>query len=149
MKKLVNGAVVDMTPQEEADFLASLPQPPSLESQKTALKVALDGAAESARLKYITGGAGQALTYSQKADEAMRYVASAEPVATDYPLLSAEIGITAPTIGEVATIVAGAYAQWQQIGAAIEATRLGGKAAVDAAETVEAAKAIVDGITWP
>ena len=42
-----------------------------------------------------------------------------------YPLFSEEVGITAATLEEVATVVNGAYQQWQIIGAAIEAVRLG------------------------
>lgn len=88
------------------------------------------------------------MTYIQKADEAAHYLAAADPVASDYPLLSAEIG-TAPTIGEVAGIVHTAFTQWQQIGAAIEASRLGTKTIIDAQHTVEAAQAIADAVTWP
>lgn len=71
------------------------------------------------------------------------------PVPSDYPLISAEIGIAAPTLAEVATIVNAAYMQWQQIGAAIEATRLGTKGGIDAASTVEEAQAVLASITWP
>jgi len=42
-----------------------------------------------------------------------------------YPRLSEEFGITAATLEEVAAAVNGAYQQWQIIGAAIEAVRLG------------------------
>ncbi|WP_172745816.1 hypothetical protein [Neorhizobium sp. T7_12] len=94
-------------------------------------------------------GSGPAMTYIQKADEAAHYLAAADPVVSDYPLLSAEIGITAPTIGEVAGIVHTAFTQWQQIGAAIEASRLGTKTTIDAQHTVEAAQAIADAVTWP
>lgn len=85
----------------------------------------------------------------QKANEAARYLIASEPVATDYPLLSAEIGITAPTIGDVAVIVNTAYTQWQQIGAAIEAARLGTKAAIEAAMTTEEAQAAAEAVVWP
>jgi len=42
-----------------------------------------------------------------------------------------------------------AYLQWQQISAAIEATRLQSKAAIDDAETVEVAQAVYDAVKWP
>lgn len=61
---------------------------------------------------------------------------------------AAEIGITAPTLGEVAQVVAAAHNGWTVIGAQIEALRLGAKAAVSAATdaaTAEAA-ALID---WP
>lgn len=116
--------------------------------KKDALKAAVDIAAETERLKYITPGEGQALTYMQKSDEARRYLSAEEPVASDYPLLSAEVGITAPDIGGVASVVHAAYSHWQQIGAAIEAARIGGKAAIEAAETGADAQAAYDAIVW-
>ncbi len=120
---------------------------------KSALKASIDAAAEAERLKYITGGAGQAMTYQQKSDEAKRYLAAidagvqTEPSA--YPLLSAEVGITAATLEEVAAIVNGAYQQWQIIGAAIEAVRLGTKTTIDAAPTVADAEGAARAAVWP
>ncbi|AGN34401.1 hypothetical protein [Rhizobium sp. P007] len=121
----------------------------SLDDLKSALKIRIDAAAEAERLKYITSGAGQALTYMQKSDEARRYLAADEPDADDYPLLSAEVGITAPDIHGVAVIVSAAFSQWQQIGAAIEAARLGGKASIETSETAANAQAAFDSIAWP
>lgn len=132
---------------ENGEF--SEPAPPSFSDFKSTLKANVDALAETERLKYITSGAGQALTYMQKSDEARRYLSSESPNVADYPLLSAEVGITAPDIAGVATVVSAAYGQWQQIGAAIEAVRLGGKAAIDAAEDDVSAKSAFDAITWP
>ena len=119
-----------------------------LELVKARLKIMIDASAEVNRLKYITPGAGQAMTYQQKVDEVCALALDSEPDAVNYPLLSAEVGITAPSLQEVAAVVLAAYQLWQQIGAAIEGTRLGAKAAIDAAETVEAAEAAAD-VTWP
>lgn len=127
----------------------SEPGTPSLSETKAALKANVDASAENQRLKYITSGAGQALTYMQKSDEARRFLAGENPDSTDYPLLAAEVGITAADIEGVAIIVAAAYGQWQQIGAAIEAIRLGSKAAIDAAESIEAAQDVYEAIAWP
>lgn len=118
----------------------------SLDALKDALKQSIDDAAETERLRHITPGHGQSMTYMQKSDEARRYLAAD---AGDYPLLSAEVGITAPDIGGVATVVLEAYSQWQQIGAIIEAVRLGSKAAVASSESQPAAKAVFDAIAWP
>jgi hypothetical protein len=105
------------------------------------------------RLKYITGSAGQAMTYQQKSDEPKRYIAanaSDTPInVPDYPLLSAEVGITAPTLSEVAAVVNAAFLQWQVIGGAIEAIRLGTKAAIDAAGTIAEGLAIASAVAWP
>lgn len=89
------------------------------------------------------------MTYIQKADGPRRYLAAVEPTATGYPLLSAEADITAPTLAEVATIVNAAFTQWQLIGAAIEAVRLGTKSAVEEATTSGAAEAAAASASWP
>ncbi|NVM42738.1 hypothetical protein HWX16_20710 [Ochrobactrum intermedium] len=116
---------------------------------KSALKVGIDAAAEAERLKYITPGHGQAMTYQQKVAEAQAYKAATTPQPSDYPILSSEIGITAETIDEVADVVLAAFAQWQQIGAMVESIRLGAKRDIDAAEDETEARAIVDVIVWP
>lgn len=131
----------------------SVPEPEapqiSLDEIKTQLRAQLDYVAEAERLKYITPGAGQAMTYQAKAAEAKAFLAAADPDASEFPLLSAEVGITAPTLEGVAQIVSAAYEQWQLIGAAIEAARLGGKAAIEAAGNADAAQAAFDAVTWP
>ena len=119
-----------------------------LVERKRLASTQIDEAAEAARLRYITGGSGQAMTYQQKAAEAAAALAATDPDPADYPLIVAEIGITAPTLLEVATVIDGAYQQWRVVGAAIEALRLGGKAAVAAAMTVEDVQVAAD-ITWP
>nr|WP_282188626.1 hypothetical protein [Brucella tritici] len=122
---------------------------PNLATVKTALKAKIDADAEIERLKYITPGNGQAMTYQQKVTEAQAFKAAASPVEADYPILSSEVGITAETLGEVADTVLAAFAQWQQIGAAIESIRLGAKRDIDAAQDEAAARAVVNAIVWP
>lgn len=129
-------------------------QPPStfpvdIEQLRANLKAAVDAEAEIERLKYITPGSGQAMTYQQKVSEAQDLKAAANPLVADYPILSSEVGITAETLAEVADVVLLAFAQWQQIGAAIESIRLGAKRDIDAAADEAAARAIVDAIEWP
>ncbi|WP_024896824.1 hypothetical protein [Brucella rhizosphaerae] len=116
---------------------------------KTSLKALVDLEAENERLKYITPGNGQAMTYQQKVTEAQAFKAATNPKASDYPMLSSEVGITAETIGEVADVILAAFAQWQQIGAMIESIRLGAKRDIDAAEDEAVARAIVAAIVWP
>lgn len=120
-----------------------------LDKLKSDLAAAVDAAAEVARLKYITPGAGQAMTYQQKVEEAKRLqAAEGTPNAADYPMLSAEVGITGKTLVAVGEAVLASFAQWQQVGAQIEGLRLGAKAKIGAAKsekTVRAA-AVVD---WP
>lgn len=121
----------------------------TLASVKTTLKAEVDKAAEAERLKYITPGTGQAMTYQQKVAEAQGYKAATNPNPADYPILASEVGITAPTLSEVADTVLAAYRQWQQIGAGIEAVRLGAKRDIDAAGNEATARAVVDNISWP
>ncbi|WP_024899523.1 hypothetical protein [Brucella rhizosphaerae] len=121
----------------------------TLATIKAALKVEVDRFAEIERLKYITPGHGQAMTYQQKVAEAQAFKAATNPKAADYPILSSEVGITADTLDEVANIVLAAFAQWQQIGAMIESIRLGAKRDIDAAQDEAAARAIIDAIVWP
>lgn len=121
----------------------------SLAELKTALKIDVDDAAEAERLKYITPGDGQAMTYQQKVTEALAFKASGDAQAEDYPILASEVGITAETLDGVADIVLAAFRQWQLIGAAIEGVRLGAKRDIDAADDEAAARTIVDAIEWP
>lgn len=123
--------------------------PAQLTRLKAMIKAEIDASAEAERLKYITPGSGQALTYSQKSDEANRYLVTASPVAADYPLLLAEVGITASDISGVAAVVKAAFAQWQIIGARIEASRLKAKASIEEAGTEEAVRAAAAAVVWP
>lgn len=127
--------------------------PPSsvvdLDELKTRLKAQIDGDAENRRLRYITGGTGQALTYAQKAEEARLCLLASVPDMADFPLLSAEVGITAPTLVGVAGVVAEANAQWLVIGAAIEAARLAAKKSVAEAVSIDETLSAVAAINWP
>ncbi|MFG1402004.1 hypothetical protein [Xanthobacter sediminis] len=129
-----------------------VPPPPAAPVNLPALKGTLcaqiDVAAEVERARYITPGAGQAMTYQAKAAEALALAADPAPDPAAYPLLSAEVGITAPDLAGVGAVVRGAYAAWQVIGAGIERARLAGKAAVMAAEDEASARAAA-AVEWP
>jgi len=131
------------------NFIAPTLDVQPIATVKSALKVAIDAEAETERLKYITPGNGQSMTYQQKVTEAQAFKAETNPKAADYPILSSEVGITAETLAEVADIVLAAFSRWKQIGAAIESIRLGAKRDIDAAEDETAARAVVDAIVWP
>lgn len=130
-------------------YLYHMPVETSLDAIKASLKSTVDSLAETERLKYITPGTGQAMTYQQKVTEAQAFKTATNPQASDHPILSSEVGITADTLDEVANIVLAAFAQWQQIGAMIESIRLGAKRDIDAAEDEAAAREIIDAIEWP
>ena len=134
--------------------------PQTLDETKESLKARVDAAAENERLKYITAGVGQSMTYTEKFNQAVdyskKYAAheqdpknALEPKDDDYLLLKAGLGIDGKTLIEVAETVTYAYAIWQKIGAAIEATRLESKASIENAKTEEEAQAVFDTIKWP
>ena len=149
LRKWVAGEVVEYTPPE-------LP----LSEIKKQLKQQVDMAAENERLKYITSGVGQSMTYQEKYNQAVEYSKKytahkqapdelPEPNENDYLLLKASLGIDGNTLIEVAETVTYSFAIWQQIGAAIEAKRLETKALIDEAESVAEAKSIFETMKWP
>lgn len=149
LRKWVAGEVVEYTP----------PEPPLSEIKKQ-LKQQVDMAAENERLKYITSGVGQSMTYQEKYNQAVDYSKKytahkqapdelPEPNENDYLLLKASLGIDGNTLIEVAETVTFSFAIWQQIGAAIEAKRLETKALIDEAESVAEAKSIFETMKWP
>jgi hypothetical protein len=109
----------------------------------------VDAAAETERQRYITQGAGQALTYQRKVDEARRAAAEEDPKAVDYPFLCASLGIDGDSIAAVAQTVLSMDALWAQIGSAIEAERLRAKAAIGAAKSAAEAQSAFASIVWP
>lgn len=192
MVKIENGGILLIDPYA----LPPAVEPPpvvapvlALDDLKVALKADIDNQAEAVRLLSITGGAGQALTYQHKADEAMRYIDAyaayesalsdyqtagaayqeavaawqtagsvyeppappvppAAPSPFDYPMLSAEVGITGGSMLGVANVIKVAFANWKLIGAYIERTRLGAKQGIDAAQTAEAAQSVSKNVHW-
>ncbi len=153
-------------PDEKADEITKLLadtkllKEKELESLKTSLCQKTDAAAEKERQKYITGGSGQSMTYTEKFNQAVEYsknwqahmknpAQEPEPNENDYLLLKAGLGIDGSTLIEVAATVTYAYAVWQQIGAAIEGARLKAKMAISEAKTAEDAQTIFAAIKWP
>ncbi|MDF2981413.1 MAG: hypothetical protein K0Q69_1185 [Devosia sp.] len=145
-----SGLFIGREGQDLGEFVDELNTPwqPPLDAVKAELRERIDTEAEATRRKYITPGAGQALTYQQKAAEAARLQGDPVPDAAGYPLLAAEIGITAPTLAEVGQVVRAAHEAWMVLGAQIEAARLGAKKAIDLATTIEAACAGAE-VMWP
>lgn len=134
--------------------------PLTLDEVKQDLQIKVDEQAEKERQKYITGGAGQSMTYTEKFNQAVDFskkwqahmknpAQEPEPNENDYLLLKAGLGIDGSTLIEVAATVTYAYAVWQQIGAAIEEVRLKSKMAISEAKTAEDAQTIFAAIKWP
>ena len=78
------------------------------------------------RMRYITVIPGQDMLYKAKQEEAVECLAQgATSLASDYPLLAAEIGITAPTLLDVAQVVVNMAFIWKTIASNLEMLRMG------------------------
>lgn len=66
----------------------------------------------------------------------------------DYPLLTAEIGITGATAAEVANVIRVSFTAWQQVGSQLESTRLGARKEIDAAADTEMPIEDASNIDW-
>lgn len=96
---------------------------------------AIDNAAGTARLRYITEVAGQQATYIAKAQQAQALVDA--PTSTPGPYIVAEAQALNVTALAAAQGILAVAAQWDgTIGPAIEKARRAGKLAVSAASTV-------------
>lgn len=164
---LDNGALVvdgdGQIPDAVKAWLASggVPFPyvaPLIGALKASALQSVDAAAEAERLKYITGGVGQALTYNEKLAEARLILISqqsqdaanamdAATMQATYPMIAACIGVDGATAVAVATTVQASWAAWAQIGAKIEKKRRDAKAAIASAATVDAVTAAAN-VDW-
>lgn len=117
--------------------------PLDLAEVKAAHSAQIDEAAEACRARFITPGAGQAMTYLRKEFEARTVVAGDS---TNCPFLTAEAAAAGTTVAALAAIVVAAADAWAGIGAAIEAARRKAKIDVEAAGNLAeiAAAASVD-----
>ncbi|WP_444452578.1 hypothetical protein ACTTAI_16380 [Rhodobacter capsulatus] len=118
-------------PRTEADMAAELAA-----AQVTAV-AAVNAAAEAARSRFVTPGSGQAMVYLEKQAEARAWLAAGEPDdLTGYPHLAAEVGITAPTAYQLATIWLALAGIWLTASARIEPIRLSASAVIETAQTI-------------
>lgn len=141
--------VLSYPPEHATEIEAADPgdQLAPLNELKATRKREIDAEAERQRLRWITPGAGQAMTYARKVEQAKVVLAAQDPQPADYPMLAASIGIDGANLVAVANLVITMDQGWEQLGAAIEATRLSAKRAVEMAETVEDVAGVE--ITWP
>lgn len=136
----------------------TLTDPALTDERKAEFKAQVNQEAETARLRYITPGDGQTMSYREKLDEAKACLAAyateqaftaANPPAGTYPLLESEVGIKGANPWKVAELVNTAFLAWKTAEAAINNLRLQAANDLDAAATVGAARTIVDAINWP
>lgn len=98
----------------------------------------VDDLAELACQKWASRGPCRNVLYLLKREEARACAADPSPIASAYPMLAAELGITGDTLAEVAAVVLGLSAAWIDVAATIERTRLLAHRAITEAETVDA-----------
>lgn len=109
-----------------------LANPYDVAAGKANAKADIDIHAEAARLRHVTSGAGQAMAYQAKADEATDYIAAGYPAdLTSYPFIQAEVNATGKNSTLAANDILLQKSAWYAIGAQIEEIRLGGKKSVD------------------
>ncbi|MEM7751809.1 MAG: hypothetical protein AAF230_00250 [Pseudomonadota bacterium] len=109
---------------------------------------AVNAAARTVRLRFVTDIPGQEMIYSEKRSEAAAFVSiTPSPIdLTPYPFIAAEVGITAPSAYEVAQLYLNLAAQWIEAGSALEAIRLGAVQSIETATTqsqIDAALALM------
>lgn len=77
------------------------------------------------RVKFVTDLPAQEMIYLRKEQEARSWLDSPSPNINAYPLMKAEVGITAPTANELAQIWLYMSNQWLEVAAVLEQIRLG------------------------
>lgn len=113
----------------------------ALTTARAAARARLTAHITTARAALITVLPGQDMIYQAKEAEARAWIADPSPDPANYPLLAAEIGLTAPDAHSLAQLWLNMAQLWRQAAADLEALRLGVGAAIDAAETVEEVEA--------
>ncbi len=131
----------------------------SLEDFRAKALRQIDEAAETARLRFVTPGASQALEYQATESDARAYLHDASDgtlmLISDYPFLRAEIearraahGGVAPGALIVAQEVVAEADAWRMIGSLIKELRRGRKMQVAAANSVAEIRELLN-IDWP
>ena len=136
-------------PWDDAEVLAYL-------NPKSYWLAKIDEDAERVRLRYLTPGAGMAMTYAEKRDQANAVHAMGKDAANAlseadrialFPTLAASVGIEAETLWDCAIMVIEKAEAFATLSNAIERTRLLWKKAVKDAP-IATEKSIYEAITW-
>lgn len=119
---------------------------PNLAILKAAATGRVNEAAEATRARFLTPGAGQAMTYLRKEAEARAWTAGADPA--EFPFLAAEASQSDMTIAAVVAMVVAQADAWASIGSAIEGLRRGAIVAIEAA-TSSGQIGAAEAVAWP
>ena len=140
------------------DRVVAEPAGPAVDGLILAACARIDSLAESLCNAVITPGSAQMARYQRKESQARAYLAAleagtlpedADARAEAYPAVYGEVGITAETAEAVAVTIVAMADAWWAYGDAVEAVRLAGKRAVEAAGTPAAVAAAEAAIVWP
>ncbi|MCL4064961.1 hypothetical protein M3484_00005, partial [Pseudomonas sp. GX19020] len=96
----------------------------SLEPLREEARMALTAWITTARARLITALPGQDMIYLAKEAEARAWVEASAPDMAGFPLLAAEIGITAPDADQLAQLWLNMADLWRSAAAGLEALRL-------------------------
>lgn len=91
---------------------------------KASAKAEINQLAGEARSRFITVIPGQEMLYMEKKAEAVRWLEAQSPNLQDYPLLAAEVGLTAADAPALANLWMQMAAQWSVAASIIEGMRL-------------------------
>lgn len=117
----------------------------------------IDELAEKERQKYITPGAGQAMTYIRKEQEARAILQDSAVNPVSYPILAASVAaelsikmeeVSTSQMQSMAESVVFLSDQWAIIAAHIEEVRLGAKRQVLACLEVDPIASIINNLNW-
>jgi hypothetical protein len=136
--ELVDGAGIGW--QYDGQQYSAAPPPPPEEVLAEAKSVArgrLLVVMAGARTQMITDLPGQDMIYLAKEAEARAWVADGVPDPANYPLLSAEVGITAPDAPQLVQLWLNMATLWRAAAAQLEALRMSVSSAIDTAATPE------------
>lgn len=114
-----------------------------IDAAKAAAGATVNAMVGAIRQRFITTTPGQEMIYLAKEAEARMLALDEAPDPADYPMLAAEVGITAPTLAEVGQVVLNLAVLWRGIGAGLEQVRLATHTRISAATSVEAVNAVV------
>ena len=156
---------VDTPPSKGTDIWNGSAWVPDLTAAKAAARAKVSADAEAARLQFITPGSGKAMSYQEKKDQALKFLADPlrgeEGHAEDmYPLIYAEVGITAddevdgegnvtkPAADGVAEIIAERFEQFKQIEAFIGRKEAWAQKVIKDAVSVAEIDALMTSLNW-
>lgn len=122
---------------------------PDIPAMIAAAKAKVDSAAEAKRQMVLDAPVGMQAAYQKKEAEAREYLAVAAPIEAQYPYLLAEVGVTAPTMRELAELIVAKATAWWAYGSSIETARLTAKKNLSSATTTGEIEAIMAAIAWP